>query len=121
MEQSRAQIVVTIGPSSQDIAVKRQMFTVGADVVRLNFSWGTYDEHANSIAEIRTIASELGRTIPIIQDLSGPRVQEGHSHGFDAGSISALTDKDLADLAFGVAQKVGYIAESFVGGPADVL
>lgn len=121
MEQSQAQIIVTIGPASRDAMVMRKMFEAGADIARLNFSWGKHEEHTVSIAMVRAIAAELNRSIPIIQDLSGPRVQKEHSHGFATGSISALTDKDLVDLAFGVAQKVDYIAESFVSDPADVL
>lgn len=90
------------------------------DVVRLNFSWGTYDEHAGYIAATRDVAKELGKTVPIIQDLSGPRVQGGDGHHFAEGTADILTEKDLRDLQFGVSQNVEYVAMSYVGTAADI-
>jgi pyruvate kinase len=116
----RAQIVATIGPASKDPAVLKAMIENGMDVARLNFSWGTYEEHAERIADIRTIARELNTHIPIIQDLSGPRIQEESGHEFDISAEHVLTEKDLKDLDFGAAQKVEYVAMSFVGDAHDV-
>ena len=90
------------------------------DVMRLNFSWGTYDEHTSYIKNLRLAAAEAGKHIPIIQDLSGPREQETSGHHFDAEK-NILTDKDLKDLAFGVEQKVDYIAMSYVGTADDIV
>ncbi len=47
------------------------------DVARLNFSHGSHEEHAETIARIRTAAQETGRTIAILQDLPGPKVRTG--------------------------------------------
>lgn len=90
------------------------------DVARLNFSWGTHDEHAGRIQLIRAIAQEFGHYIPVIQDLSGPRVQTGATHGFNSGAVEVLTDKDKADLDFGALQKIDLVALSFVGCARDV-
>jgi pyruvate kinase len=116
---SRAQIVATVGPASGSIEILRQMIAHQMDVIRLNFSWGTYEEHASYINNLREASAEVGRYIPIIQDLSGPREQETDGHHFDAEK-DVLTEKDLKDLAFGVEQNVDYIAMSYVGTADDI-
>ena len=119
---SRAQIVATIGPATKDPKIIKEMIEHNMDVVRLNFSWGTYEEHAEYIKNVREMAKEVGKRIPIIQDLSGPRVQEDKTtHGFKEGTIEVITEKDINDLKFGIEQGVDYVAMSFVGGPQDVL
>ncbi len=117
---SRTQIVCTIGPASKDPAVLEQLIAHGMDVARLNFSHGTHEEHAQFIRDIRAAAQNAGKTVPIIQDLSGPRVQEGATHHLDAGAQSVITEKDLKDLEFGLAQGVEYVCLSFVGSANDM-
>jgi pyruvate kinase len=117
---SRTQIVCTIGPASKDPAMLAQLIAAGMDVARLNFSHGTHDEHAQFIRDIRAAAATAGRTIPIIQDLSGPRVQEGATHHLDTAAQSVITEKDLNDLEFGLANSVDYVCLSFVGSANDM-
>jgi len=116
----KTQIVATIGPATKDKEMIKSMIESGMRVARLNFSWGTYDEHKSYIENVRSVASELGVSIPIIQDLSGPRIQKGDGHGFDQASISPLTEKDLEDLAFGIKQGVEYVALSYVGDASHI-
>jgi pyruvate kinase len=116
---SRAQIICSIGPASGDKALLEQMIRAGMDVARINFSHGTHESNGAYIAAIRDAAKTVGRHIPIIQDLSGPREQSGTMHSFDAASPE-VTQKDLADLEFGISLNVEYIAQSFVGSAADV-
>ncbi len=118
---SKAQIVATIGPSSEGKKIVREMIEHNMDVARLNSSWGTYEEHAEYIKNIRDMAKEVGRYIPIILDLSGPRIQESAGHKFNKKATEIITEKDLVDLKFGIEQKVDYFAMSFVGGAEDVL
>lgn len=117
---SRSQIVCTIGPASKDLQVLRQLIAHQMDVARLNFSWGTHADHAEFIANIRQAAEESGRTIPIIQDLSGPRVQDESGHHVDPNAESVITEKDLNDLDFGLSQKVDYVCMSYVGSANDM-
>lgn len=116
---SRTQIVATIGPSSSSEDTIARLIDAGMDVVRLNFSHGTYEEHAAFIAVVRRLSAERGKRLPIVQDLSGPRGKTDDGHAFDEDK-SILTEKDLRDLEFGIAQKVEYIAQSYVGSAADV-
>lgn len=90
------------------------------DVVRLNFSWGTYEEHAGYIKTVRDVAAKLGKRIPIIQDLSGPRMQQEKGHHFDPSLEELITPKDIADLKFGLEHDVDYVAMSYVGSAEDV-
>ena len=97
-----------------------QLIAHGMDIARLNFSHGTHEEHKVLIDNIRAAAERAGRAIPIIQDLSGPRVQEGAEHHIDPNAAQVITEKDLKDLDFGLAQKVEYVCLSFVGSAKDV-
>lgn len=121
MNYSQAQIVATLGPASKDKEIIKQMIAHHMDIVRLNFSWGSYDEHAYYISTVRELAKESNRRIPILQDLSGPRAQTENGHAIDPNAIKVVTEKDLADLKFGLAQSVDYIAMSYVGNKNDVL
>ena len=113
-------IVATIGPASKDLETIQKMAQNNLGVVRLNFSWGTYAEHAGYIATVRQVANEMNISIPIVQDLSGPRVQATDGHEFKHGSTDVLTEKDIRDLHFGQEQKVDYVAMSYVGSASDI-
>ncbi len=117
---SRAQIVATIGPASKELELLRQLVAHQMDVARLNFSWGTHEDHAGFISNIRQAAQEVGRNIPIIQDLSGPRVQDESGHHINPNAESVITEKDLNDLDFGLSQKVDYVCMSYVGSANDM-
>jgi len=70
-------IVATLGPSSSEPAVLERMVRAGVDVVRLNFSHGTADDHLKRAALIKEIASKVGRTVAILCDLQGPKIRVG--------------------------------------------
>jgi pyruvate kinase len=73
----RAKIIATIGPASEGEARLRQLIEAGMDVVRLNFSHGTADDHEAVIARVRKISAELGKAVAIMQDLQGPKLRTG--------------------------------------------
>lgn len=77
----RTKIVATLGPASSSPEIIRQLITAGIDVVRLNFSHGTHEEHARNIADIRAIAAELDTPVTILQDLQGPKIRVGNLPG----------------------------------------
>lgn len=117
---SRAQIVATIGPASKELSVLQEMINSQMDIARLNFSHGTHEEHTDYINRIRKAAAKMGRPIPIIQDLSGPRETTVEGHHFQVGAKKAITPKDMRDLAFGLEQNIDYIALSYVGDKNDI-
>ena len=49
----------------------------GLSVARLNFSHGTHEQHAATVALVRSTAAELGRPVAILGDLQGPRIRIG--------------------------------------------
>ena len=59
--QVRTKIVATIGPASRDPVILRDLLDAGVDVVRLNFSHGTHDEHSTVLATVRRVAEVLTR------------------------------------------------------------
>lgn len=117
---SRAQIVASIGPASASTEVIRSMIEHQLDVARLNFSWGDLETRAEQIKTIRQLAGEAGRSIPILADLPGPRIQEGASHQHDAATVSAITSADEEFIRFAVEQKLDYIGVSYAGNREDI-
>jgi pyruvate kinase len=75
--QKRTKIVATVGPASRDPAILRSLFVSGANVLRLNFSHGTPEEHGRVIDSARAISAELGIHAALLQDLPGPKVRTG--------------------------------------------
>lgn len=70
-------IVATIGPASRDPQVLGQMIDAGLNVVRMNFSHGSHDDHRETFEMVRSIAKKKGVTIGILQDLQGPKIRVG--------------------------------------------
>ena len=73
----RTKIVCTLGPASATREVLRSLMEAGLSVARLNFSHGTHEEHAATVALVRATAAELGRPVAILGDLQGPRIRIG--------------------------------------------
>jgi pyruvate kinase len=73
----RTKIIATIGPACSDPQILKQMMESGMNAARLNFSHGTFATHAKSMELIRKASQGLGIHIPIIQDLSGPKLRLG--------------------------------------------
>lgn len=73
----KAKIVATIGPASRAPEKLRALLQAGVDVVRVNLSHGTHEEHAATIKAARETAAELARPLAVLLDLSGPKVRTG--------------------------------------------
>ena len=74
---NKTKIIATIGPSSSDINILKEMVIAGVDVVRLNFSHGEKEFHKQIIKNVRKISEELQVPICILQDLQGPKIRVG--------------------------------------------
>ncbi|KAB8140501.1 pyruvate kinase [Chloroflexia bacterium SDU3-3] len=73
----RTKIVATIGPSSSTPATIEQLIEAGVDVVRLNFSHGSHETHAEWIRLLREAAKRADKPLAILQDLQGPKIRTG--------------------------------------------
>lgn len=71
----RSKIVATLGPASTSEAVIEQLIRAGMNVVRLNFSHGTTEQHSKTVHTIRAIEARLGCHIAIMGDLQGPKIR----------------------------------------------
>jgi pyruvate kinase len=94
----KTKIVATLGPASAKKEVLKEMFLAGLNVCRLNFSHGSYDDHASAIELIRELNAELGLNVAILADLQGPKIRtnEMENNGvlLDVGQdIKVLVEK----------------------------
>ncbi len=71
----KTKIVATLGPSSSSKEVLRDMILAGLNVCRINFSHGSYDDHAAVVKTIRELNEELNTTVAILADLQGPKIR----------------------------------------------
>lgn len=71
----RTKIVATLGPATDAAGVLAQMIRAGADVVRINFSHGTREDHLRRIDQVRQVSEETGREVGILGDLQGPKIR----------------------------------------------
>ena len=71
----KTKIIATIGPASEKKI--EELLAAGVNGIRLNFSHGTHAEHRSKLQAARSAAKKLGRSVAIIQDLSGPKIRLG--------------------------------------------
>ena len=70
-------IVATIGPSSRNPEILGRMMDAGLNVVRMNFSHGSQEDHRQTVSLVRELAKAKGLSIGILQDLQGPKIRVG--------------------------------------------
>ncbi|MCB8890189.1 pyruvate kinase [Vreelandella malpeensis] len=105
----RTKIVATLGPASDRPGVLEKMIQAGVDVVRLNFSHGSAEDHRRRLEQVREIAARLNKSVAALGDLQGPKIRiarfkEGAVH-LDVGDAFVL---DMAlDGQAGSAERVG--------------
>src|ERR1700752_3066650 len=73
----KTKIVATIGPASNSQEMLESLIRAGMNIARLNFSHGTFDQHAELVTRIRTAAKTTGRRVAIMADLPGPKMRVG--------------------------------------------
>ncbi|MEK6209081.1 MAG: pyruvate kinase [Pseudomonadota bacterium] len=83
--QRSTKIVATLGPASSDRDVLTRMIAAGVDVVRMNFSHGSAEEHLARAELVREAARTMERTVGIMCDLQGPKIRIGK---FEKGKVT---------------------------------
>ena len=95
----RTKIVCTLGPATNSRDGVRALIAAGMDVARLNFSHGSHEDHARTLATVREEADAAGRVVPILQDLQGPKIRLGAVEGggvlIHKGDALVLTSEPL--------------------------
>jgi pyruvate kinase len=100
-------IVATLGPASSDPAILERMVRAGVDVVRLNFSHGTADDHLKRADLVKEISRKVGRTVAIMCDLQGPKIRVGK---FKEGKVTLAKGQAFvldAGLSIGDGERAG--------------
>ncbi len=116
-------IVATLGPASNDPATQERLLNAGVNMVRLNFSHGTAEDHIGRAAGVREIAKKLGRSVAVLVDLQGPKIRVGK---FENGKIMLEKgDKFIldAECTLGNQERVGLDYKELPNdvAPGDIL
>ena len=121
----RTKILATLGPATDSTEMLEKLIAAGANVVRMNFSHGTADDHIQRALRVRAVAKKLNTYVGILGDLQGPKIRVSK---FAEGPIYlSLGDKFTLDAAqdkeTGNQDSVGidYKALPQDVNPADVL
>lgn len=71
----RTKIVTTLGPATDRDNNLEKIIAAGANVVRMNFSHGSPEDHIKRTNTVRELAAKLGRHVAILGDLQGPKIR----------------------------------------------
>ncbi|NTV44518.1 MAG: pyruvate kinase [Candidatus Yonathbacteria bacterium] len=98
----KTHIIGTIGPVSESVPQLKKLIEAGMNVARLNFSHGDWTTHEQAYNNIRQAATEMKATVPIMQDLMGPKIRIGDfTTEFvtlkNGGTFTLVTKKELGD------------------------
>jgi pyruvate kinase len=111
-------IVATLGPATSEASVLEKLVLAGVDVVRMNFSHGTPEDHIARATTIRAAAKKMGRPVGILGDLQGPKIRVGK---FSDGKIRLENGANFildAQCTMGDLERVGLDYKDL---PKDVL
>ena len=108
----RTKIVATLGPATDGPKMLDKIIEAGVDVVRLNFSHGTAEQHKERAEKVRNRARAHGRQIGVLADLQGPKIriekfkdgpielQEGDMFVLDANLPEDAGTKERVGVAY---------------------
>ena len=82
--EKKTKIVCTIGPATETVEKLTDLVNAGMNVMRLNFSHGDAAEHQQRLENLKKAVAATGKTVAVMQDLSGPKIRTGE---FKNGSI----------------------------------
>ncbi len=103
----KTKIVATLGPSSSSEEMLARLVTAGVNVVRLNFSHGSAEEHVQRAEQVRRVASKIGWPVGVLCDLQGPKIRIGK---FKLGKVELRSGDQFIlddDGSLGDEQRVG--------------
>ncbi len=117
----RTKVLATLGPASNRPERVRALLDAGADAFRINLAHGSAEEHLTVLRRVRREAKRLGREVPIVADVPGPKIRLGL---LAAPSLELRTGQRWVldqDPAPGDARRVGVELPTFrqVARPGD--
>ncbi len=108
----RTKIVATLGPATDDPKVLDKVIEAGVDVVRINFSHGSVEEHIRRVDMVRDRARAYDREVAVLVDLQGPKIrierfrdgkielEEGQTFILDADWPADAGNKERVGIAY---------------------
>jgi len=100
----RTKILTTLGPATDTPEILEELIEAGANVVRLNFSHGSAQDHINRAQMVRDVAKKLNTYVGILGDLQGPKIRVSRFKDTkiqlaigDVFTLDADLDKDSGD------------------------
>ncbi|MEG6571247.1 pyruvate kinase [[Clostridium] cellulosi] len=113
----KTKIVCTLGPSTDDENVVREMMLSGMNIARFNFSHQTYADHKRRVDMLKKLRKELDLPIAFLLDTKGPEIRLGtfqnKSVVLKEGQTFTLTTKEIEGTD-------SIVSVSFKGLPGDV-
>lgn len=95
----KTKIICTIGPASENPETFRRLAEAGMNVVRLNFSHGSQEEHAERIKMVMDYRRETGKPLGLLLDTKGPEIRMGEMRDggvtINAGDAFTLTTEEI--------------------------
>ena len=99
LPEHKTKIVATIGPASNSPEILEGLIRAGMNIARLNFSHGSFDQHAEVIDRIRAASKTTDRRVAIMGDLPGPKMRLGTIQPdpirLVSGDTFTLTSEDI--------------------------
>jgi len=71
----RTKIVATLGPATDEPGILEKLILAGVNVVRMNFSHGSPEDHQQRAEAVREYSKKHGKHVAILGDLQGPKIR----------------------------------------------
>ncbi|TVZ39745.1 pyruvate kinase [Alteromonadaceae bacterium 2753L.S.0a.02] len=71
----RTKIVATLGPATDEPGILEKLIVAGVNVVRMNFSHGSPEDHKRRAEQVREISAKHNTYVAILGDLQGPKIR----------------------------------------------
>ena len=95
----KTKIICTLGPSTDQEGVLRELVANGMNVARFNFSHGSHEEHLGRFEKLKAIREELGKPVAALLDTKGPEIRlkdfKNGTEMLEAGQTFTLTTRDV--------------------------
>jgi pyruvate kinase len=103
----KTKIICTLGPSTDDENVLKELMLSGMDVARFNFSHADHGEHLRRLKHVEKLREELHLPIATLLDTKGPEIRIGTFKGnkkvqLKKGQTFVLTSRDIEGDETGV-------------------
>lgn len=118
LNQRRTKIIATLGPSSNDENTIRRLLEAGTDIIRLNMSHGTHEDHESTYKIVRDLSHKLKLPVAIFADLCGPKIRTGK---FKGDQIEIANGEEVIITTRDVLGEPGLIPSQYKALSQDVM